>query len=248
MIDAAYITSAQLSCDPQETKHVIFRARLSRTPDVSNTQFVAILQEWVTSGSASVTLEHIRLDLDASCNVIINSLNDQICPVPANTPELFNTPTVFAEESGSDSTIIIAILAVVLVVLLVFACASMIYCWFWKNTSRFVVLVYTNKHAVIAVWRLFVLLVAIVFELVIFLYYILCRKYRTSRPTPHAEQLQERDVDHYEELPLKSTDYPTEALETDEKAENLHTATDQLNAYESIDIKSSLEESETTHL
>lgn len=128
VIESAYITAAQFSCD-QETTHVIYRARISSTPDVSNVDLLGLLQEWVTSGSASVTLDHIHLDVDASCTVIIDSLSDPLCPFSATTPELLNPATVAVEES-SDNLILYVTPAVVLfamIVIVVFICAFMIY-------------------------------------------------------------------------------------------------------------------------
>lgn len=131
MLSAAYITAAQLSCDPKATTHVIYRARLSSTPDTSSTDLVRLLQEWVTSGRASVTLEFVQLTLEPSCIVRIESLSDPICPAPTTTSEVPGTSTVVAVESTSNLTVyIIATLAVVafaMILIVVVICAFMIY-------------------------------------------------------------------------------------------------------------------------
>ncbi len=129
VIDAAYITAAQLSCDPQGTTHVIYRARLSSIPRVSSTDLISLLEEWVTSGSASVTLEFIQLSLDPACGVMITSFSDPLCP--AVTLEQPNTPTVTVVESSTTTVYIIAGLAAVIlagvILIVVCACAVLIY-------------------------------------------------------------------------------------------------------------------------
>lgn len=130
MIDATYITAAQLSCDPQGTTHVIYRARLSSIPRGSSTDLISLLQEWVTTGTASVTLEYIQLNLDPACSVAIDSFNDPFCPTSAITLEQPNTPTVAVVESSTLVYIIAALaalLAVVILIVVVCTCAYFIY-------------------------------------------------------------------------------------------------------------------------
>ena len=104
-ITAAYVTAPQLSCDPNETGDVIFRARLSRTTNVSITSFNDILQEWVTSGTASVVVEALSFDVDATCEVVIQSFDDPICPASVVTPEIPATITVRLSEGEPSSSI-----------------------------------------------------------------------------------------------------------------------------------------------
>ena len=125
MIDSTYITAAAFSCDPQETTHVIYRARLSSTRDVSSTDMITLLQEWVSSGNALVTLDHIQLNLDPTCSVMIVSLSDPICPVPVTTPDT-GTATIGVGESDSNNLltpVIFAILVVLVALVVVFLAA-----------------------------------------------------------------------------------------------------------------------------
>jgi hypothetical protein len=127
-INSAYITATQFACDPQENAHVVYKARLSRTPDVSIEDLILLLQDWVTSGSASVTIDHIQLNVEASCSVMINSLDDPICPLPVTTSGLPSTPAVSAEESGGINlsvyiiaTLSVVVFAVILIVVVICA-------------------------------------------------------------------------------------------------------------------------------
>ena len=129
MITAAYITASQFSCNSKESTHVIYRARLSSTPSVSSTHLIDFLQEWVITGSASVTLEHIRLNVDSTCNVAISSLDDSICPASTPTSEIPNI-TANVKESSSNTSLIIALLVLVglmMLVVVVGVCAFLLY-------------------------------------------------------------------------------------------------------------------------
>ena len=122
-ISAAYITAAQLSCDPQQRTHVIYRARLSSTSDVSIGNFTNFLREWVTTGSASVTLEYVQLNLDATCVVTIDSFDDPICPsAPTTLSQTPTIPAVVKAEISTTNTIIAVAVSVAVGVIVVVAC------------------------------------------------------------------------------------------------------------------------------
>ena len=130
-INAAYITEAKFSCDPQETTDVTFRAKLSSTPKISDASMIKLLHNWIISGSASLTIEHVNLDIDSACNVLIGSFSDPICsPAPVVT---FTTPadSVNVEESSTTSADIIGPLIgtvlVAVVIILVVICALHIF-------------------------------------------------------------------------------------------------------------------------
>ena len=118
----AYITAAQLSCDPQVSEDVIFRAILSSTAAVSNTDFISILQEWVTSKTAKVAVGGVSLSTDAMCQVLLQSFSDPICPSSTSTT---SGPKV-DENSSSTLNIIAPIVgaiggAVVLILVVIIA-------------------------------------------------------------------------------------------------------------------------------
>ena len=122
MLNAAYITEFRFSCDPQEGGHVIYRAQLSSTPSVSSTDLIRLLQEWVTSGSASVTLDFIQLYMDPTCSVMINLLDDPICPAAATT----STPPIITKESTSNYLLPILIVVIILIVVMLISCTAII--------------------------------------------------------------------------------------------------------------------------
>lgn len=123
---AAYVTAAQLSCDPQENTDVIFRARLSSTSEVSSADFIILLQEWVTSGRAAIAVEHIQLDVDPMCDVLLQSFSDSICSSIIVTSEVPTTPVVDTEKSSSTLSIVGPIVGaivggVILILVVIFA-------------------------------------------------------------------------------------------------------------------------------
>ena len=133
-IDTPYITAAQLSCDPLATGHVIYRARLSSTRDADDAALVQLLQDWVTSGTASITLEHIRLGVDASCGVVISSFQDPVCPLPVTTSD--STPTDISVENMSSMTLTVALIAAVLAVILIVAIVIIAVFCVWMKSQR----------------------------------------------------------------------------------------------------------------
>lgn len=102
----AYITAAQLSCDLQVSDDIIYRAILSSTTAVSNTDFISIFQEWVSSKTAKVTVGGVSLNIDAVCQVLLQSFSDPICQSSAPKESTTSGPKV--DESSSSTQNIIA--------------------------------------------------------------------------------------------------------------------------------------------
>ena len=85
----AYIAGGELSCG-NEASDVIFRARLYATQDATNIMLISILEQWVASAMASIVIQGIRLELDPTCIVEIQSFTETICPVQSAV----TTPTM----------------------------------------------------------------------------------------------------------------------------------------------------------
>lgn len=68
---------------------MIYRAKVTSTPDANSMELVTYLEQWITAGSAGLTISGIRLNLDPSCNVTIESFDAPICsgiPTPNEMP------------------------------------------------------------------------------------------------------------------------------------------------------------------
>ena len=105
-ISPAYLTAAQLSCDPKEKSDIIFRARLSSTQIVSDADLINILRAWVTSGKGSATLDFIQYSFDSNCEVLIQTFSDPICPASVVPSETSTTDIAKSKESSSTVNII----------------------------------------------------------------------------------------------------------------------------------------------
>lgn len=127
-ITTAYITAAQLSCDPQEVTHVIYRARLSSTPDVNSDNLANVLQQWISGGSASIVVDLVQLNLYPTCTVVIESYSDPVCYIPTLTtesPDVSDIGEIMNNNTGNNSTtnalIAVVITAVILIAVIIMA-------------------------------------------------------------------------------------------------------------------------------
>ena len=93
---------AQFFCDSKATTDVIFRARLSSTSQVSDTDLILILREWVVSGTAFVVVNNAQLHVDANCEVLLQSYTDPICPA-SGARATTDTPTTAKDGVGGTA-------------------------------------------------------------------------------------------------------------------------------------------------
>ena len=93
---------AQFFCDSKVTTDVIFRARLSSTSQVSDTDLILILREWVVSGTAFVVVDNAQLHVDANCEVLLLSYTDPICPA-SGARVTTDTPTTAKDGVGGTA-------------------------------------------------------------------------------------------------------------------------------------------------
>lgn len=97
-LSISYFTEGYFSCDSKEISHVIYRAKLSSTVDTSSSKFIELLQGWVSSGTSSLTLDHLQLYLDPSCEVEINSFSDPLCSYEIPTTEVSDRESLTQEK------------------------------------------------------------------------------------------------------------------------------------------------------
>lgn len=93
---------------------VTYRASINGNSSTSSSEILRYLEEWISSGTASILVQGLRLDLDSSClPIVIDSFSDPECMEEESN------------ETGSDNTITIVggvggILAVATIVTIVF--------------------------------------------------------------------------------------------------------------------------------
>ncbi len=103
-----------------QLEEVTHRARLSGITSSFSSDIIALIEEWVVSGDASVLVLLVRMSLDSTCRpVAIESIDAHECaggdPPPA-TDESGNTAAVVGGVVAVVVVLIIAIAVVVLVI------------------------------------------------------------------------------------------------------------------------------------
>ena len=100
---AQHINDTRLSC-PEEREDVIFRARISTTPQDSNA-LINCIKIWVEKGP-TVNIMRIGIPLDPSCTVEIQSFDDDVCPQRDGGG---GTDEQSESDSGGDSQLIVIV-------------------------------------------------------------------------------------------------------------------------------------------
>ena len=116
-----YITEGYFSCDSKEITHVIYRAKISSTSYTDSETLIDLIQNWVSSGTASLTLNQLQLYMDPLCVVLINSFSDPLCSFEPLTTEKSTKGTdeiKVSNSTGSINTYIIIILVVVAIAMI----------------------------------------------------------------------------------------------------------------------------------
>lgn len=135
-ITTAYITAAQLSCDPKEIAHAIYRAQLSSTQNINSTDLASALQQWISSGSASITVDHVQLNLEMSCNAVIDSFSDPVCSAPVPTTE--RAPVISSAgqvTNGSSSGVTTALISVIIIAVILISVVILAFVIYQRVTS-----------------------------------------------------------------------------------------------------------------
>ena len=145
----ANIKDDEFSCHGGLTDRIIYRAMIIGTDTYSAPNLVSLIQSWVASGSASVTVFSSRLRFDKDCTTFLDTFNEPDCPlsvepqqtttVVASNPEERVAPSansphhVRAGEIGGFliGSIIIVLLAVLILVIVVVALRK-----YWYKTLK----------------------------------------------------------------------------------------------------------------
>ena len=100
LTNSSYIRNEELSCRQNLRNQISYRARIIGTDSYSANALSDLLQAWVATGMASVTVGVSRLEVDRSCLVFLDNLNAPDCPPgPSGTP-----PTGTTSPSVTTST------------------------------------------------------------------------------------------------------------------------------------------------
>ena len=111
-LSAEQITEGAFQCFEELDQQVTFRARLRGTVQVTSSQLLAYLETFVnkTDSSTTIAVQGVRLDVDSSCPIAINSFSDPQCITVSPTP------TTVVPQSDNNAAVVGGVVAVIVVV------------------------------------------------------------------------------------------------------------------------------------
>ena len=111
-LSAECITEGAFQCFENSEQQVTFRARLHGTSEVTSSQLVAYLETYFAEVDSTIAIQGVRLDVDKSCPLVINSFSDLQC----TTATTSDSTTTMAAQSDNTAAIIGGVVAVIVVV------------------------------------------------------------------------------------------------------------------------------------
>ena len=106
------ITEGAFQCFENSDQQVTFRARLCGTAQTNTSLLLAHLETFVTQTDSTIAVQGVRLDVDSSCSIVINSFGDPQCTITTTT----DSTTTMAAQSDNTATIVGGVVAVMIVV------------------------------------------------------------------------------------------------------------------------------------
>ena len=105
------------TCFPTYHTRVTYRARIEGTSETESTHLVSLLEEWVTSGEARITVAEIQMNVDPKCLVAIPSLTakeecEALNPTTSGKPSSTMTPP---SAENSPAAIIGGVVAIIII-------------------------------------------------------------------------------------------------------------------------------------
>ena len=111
-LSAERITESAFQCFENSDQQVTFRARLHGTAQVTSSQLLTYLETFVSQTDSTIAVQGLRLDVDRSCPVVINSFGDPQC---TSTTTADNTAAIIG---GVVAVIVVMILAVTVIIII----------------------------------------------------------------------------------------------------------------------------------
>ena len=112
-LSAECITEGAFQCFENSERQVTFRARLCGTAQTNTSLLLAYLETFVAQTDSTIAVQGVRLDVDSSCSVIINSFGDPQCTM---TTASESTTTVAGQSDNTAAIIVGGVVAVIVVV------------------------------------------------------------------------------------------------------------------------------------
>ena len=110
-LSAECITEGAFQCFENSEQQVTFRARLCGTAQTNTSLLLAYLEAFVAQTDSTIAVQGVRLNVDSSCSVMINSFGDPQC-----TMTTASDSTTMAGQSDNSAAIIGGVVTVIVVV------------------------------------------------------------------------------------------------------------------------------------
>ena len=107
-LSAECITEGAFQCFENSELQVTFRARLCGTAQTNTSLLLAHLETFVTQTGSTIPVQGVRLDVDRSCSVVVNTFGDPQCTTATTTDSTVASPSVTTPMTTSDSTTTVA--------------------------------------------------------------------------------------------------------------------------------------------
>ena len=127
------ITDGAFQCfENSEQQQVTFRAKLHGTAQVTSSQLLAYLESFAARADSTIAVQGLRLNVDRSCPIVINSFGDPQCS-GATTAE--NTAAIIG---GVVAVIIVVAVTVIIITIAAFVTRSRRANFFVRQDARYV--------------------------------------------------------------------------------------------------------------
>ena len=91
---------------------ITYRGRMLGTSDYSGIGLVELLQSWIETNEAFITIDTFRMQVDATCTARLDTIDSPDCPLgegpnPISTPTVNSNPsTVTTETDGTEPAVV----------------------------------------------------------------------------------------------------------------------------------------------
>ena len=130
VLNEDHFTNRGFQCFPSSPQAVTYRAELHGTRQVSVSELIVYLEEWISS-EVSIIVQFLILSIDESCTVEITSIAEEECRVMESTTGPIETtgssstgistinPTLASSQSSSTIMIVVVCVVVLLIVVII---------------------------------------------------------------------------------------------------------------------------------
>ena len=117
-LSAECITEGAFQCFENSEQQVTFRARLHGTAQVTSSQLLVYLETFAAQTDSTIAVQGLRLNVDRSCPIVINSFGDPQCTTETTTE---NTAAIVG---GVVAVIVVIAITIIIITIAAFITRS----------------------------------------------------------------------------------------------------------------------------